>query len=83
MTLFNVAFTSATPLLVGMFDRPLGKRAMLRYPQLYRQVGCGWPGGRVGVGLRMHDVVHAQPHTPASVHTAGMKKLWRRMPRSA
>ncbi|PNW75666.1 hypothetical protein CHLRE_12g536050v5 [Chlamydomonas reinhardtii] len=37
MTLFNVAFTSATPLLVGMFDRPLGKRAMLRYPQLYRQ----------------------------------------------
>ncbi|KAG2438842.1 hypothetical protein HXX76_005382 [Chlamydomonas incerta] len=37
MTLFNVVFTSATPLLVGMFDRPLGKRAMLQYPQLYRQ----------------------------------------------
>ncbi|KAG2499397.1 hypothetical protein HYH03_002971 [Edaphochlamys debaryana] len=36
MTLFNVVFTSATPLLLGMFDRPLSKRLMLRYPELYR-----------------------------------------------
>ncbi|PNH05392.1 putative phospholipid-transporting ATPase 8 [Tetrabaena socialis] len=37
MTLFNVLFTSATPLLIGMFDRPLGKRLLLRFPQLYQR----------------------------------------------
>ncbi|EFJ48209.1 hypothetical protein VOLCADRAFT_40206, partial [Volvox carteri f. nagariensis] len=36
MTLFNVMFTSAAPLLIGMFDRHLPKDVLLRYPQLYR-----------------------------------------------
>ncbi|GIL66626.1 hypothetical protein Vafri_20112 [Volvox africanus] len=38
MTLFNVVFTSATPLVIGMFDRHLAKSSLLHYPQLYR---CG------------------------------------------
>ncbi|GLC46232.1 hypothetical protein PLESTM_001843200 [Pleodorina starrii] len=37
MTLFNVLFTSAAPLLIGMFDRPLSKRALLAHPQLYKE----------------------------------------------
>lgn len=37
MTLFNVVFTSATPLVIGMFDRPVDKALLQRYPQLYQQ----------------------------------------------
>lgn len=37
MTLFNVVFTSLTPLAIGMFDRDVDRDMGLKYPQLYRQ----------------------------------------------
>jgi hypothetical protein len=36
MTLFNVVFTAAAPLVVGWFDRDLDKDAGLRFPFLYK-----------------------------------------------
>lgn len=47
MTLFNVVFTAAAPLVVGWFDRDLDKNAGLKYPFLYKegeQVGGEAPG---------------------------------------
>lgn len=44
MTLFNVVFTAAAPLVVGWFDRDLDKNAGLKYPILYKE------GERVGAG---------------------------------
>jgi phospholipid-transporting ATPase len=37
MTLFNVVFTAAAPLVVGWFDRDLSKNAGLKYPFLYKE----------------------------------------------
>lgn len=37
MTLFNVTFTSLTPLAIGMFDRDVDKATCLSRPQLYKQ----------------------------------------------
>jgi phospholipid-transporting ATPase len=53
MTLFNVLFTSATPLLIGMFDRHLGKALLLQYPQLYRRgiANEAFSPGRITVWL--------------------------------
>lgn len=39
MTLFNVIFTAAAPLVVGWFDRDLDKDYGLRFPFLYREGG--------------------------------------------
>ncbi len=50
MTLFNVIFTAAAPLVVGWFDRDLDKNAGLRFPSLYQEGACaedsseGWGG---------------------------------------
>ena len=41
MTLYNVVFTSAAPLVVGMFDRDLDKPYGLRYPGLYKSGALG------------------------------------------
>jgi len=40
MTLFNVVFTAAAPLVVGWFDRDLDKNMGLKYPFLYKEGGC-------------------------------------------
>jgi magnesium-transporting ATPase (P-type) len=40
MTLFNVVFTAAAPLVVGWFDRDLDKNAGLQYPFLYKEGAC-------------------------------------------
>jgi phospholipid-transporting ATPase len=37
MTLFNVVFTAAVPLIVGWFDRDLDKEYGLRFPFLYQE----------------------------------------------
>lgn len=37
MTLFNVVFSAAAPLVVGWFDRDLDKEVGLRFPFLYRE----------------------------------------------
>jgi phospholipid-transporting ATPase len=37
MTLFNVVFTAAAPLVVGWFDRDLDKDLGLRFPFLYHE----------------------------------------------
>eukprot|EP00798_Chlamydomonas_sp_ICE-L_P023701 gene23701-9242_t len=37
MTLYNVVFTSVTPIVIGMFDRDLDRDISLKFPQLYRQ----------------------------------------------
>ena len=37
MTLFNVVFTAAAPLVVGWFDRDLDKEYGIKYPQLYKE----------------------------------------------
>eukprot|EP00798_Chlamydomonas_sp_ICE-L_P016456 gene16456-22676_t len=37
MTLFNVIFTSLTPIIIGMFDKDVDKSAGIQYPQLYGQ----------------------------------------------
>lgn len=43
MTLFNVVFTAAAPLVVGWFDRDLEKNYGLRFPFLYAEgeLSCG------------------------------------------
>lgn len=43
MTLFNVVFTAAAPLVVGWFDRDLDKNAGLKYPFLYKEGEAGQP----------------------------------------
>jgi hypothetical protein len=37
MTMFNVVFTAAAPLVVGWFDRDLDKGYGIRFPMLYTE----------------------------------------------
>mmetsp|Transcript_27781 Transcript_27781/g.60882 ORF Transcript_27781/g.60882 Transcript_27781/m.60882 type:complete len:264 (-) Transcript_27781:250-1041(-) len=37
MTLYNVVFTAAAPVVIGMFDRDVDKSMSLQYPALYKQ----------------------------------------------
>lgn len=48
MTLFNVVFTAAAPLVVGWFDRDLEKQYSMRFPFLYRE--GAWLAGRACIG---------------------------------
>ena len=34
--LYNVLFTAAPPMALGLFDRPNQAKTMLRYPELYK-----------------------------------------------
>lgn len=34
--LYNVLFTAAPPMALGLFDRPLKADTMLRFPELYK-----------------------------------------------
>jgi phospholipid-transporting ATPase len=53
MTLFNVVFTAAAPLVVGWFDKDVDKKYGIKYPQLYRE------GGWLLLGL--HSVLRCAP----------------------
>uniref|UniRef100_A0A914I0U0 Phospholipid-transporting ATPase n=1 Tax=Globodera rostochiensis TaxID=31243 RepID=A0A914I0U0_GLORO len=36
IAMFNVTFTALPPIILGLFDRPLSQRMILRHPQLYQ-----------------------------------------------
>ena len=37
MTLFNVLFTSLTPIIIGVFDKDVDREMGMKYPALYKQ----------------------------------------------
>jgi phospholipid-transporting ATPase len=93
MTLFNVVFTAAAPLVIGWFDRDLDKNAGLRFPFLYKEgellhrracvsaqpVRCGVLQHRLRVqAMTRHD---HRPTTRASITTpAGQQNLYFSLP---
>lgn len=53
MTLFNILFTSLTPLAIGIFDRDVTREQCIKYPGMYKQGAwrvCVMEGGE-GAGL--------------------------------
>jgi phospholipid-transporting ATPase len=66
MTLFNVVFTAAAPLVVGWFDRDLDKNMGLKYPFLYKE---GEDGAR-------HADMSNWASAIAGAHLAAMQVQW-------